>query len=636
MALLSNLTVRGGVLFAAGVSAPLIYSLAALWAVAAPVSWHWRWGPLILLLAGMAPIGASELLALFGTQTAIVAGFLLTYRAWRSHLRHSEAREDVGEILQPVAASKSFQFGLPDLLRLMVLAGCVLSMIQIGQENSAMADGMPTEWWRWIVIGVVLAVNTLVIRGFAASTRFRLFWVVPALGLSGGSGYLLHWMLFKPQPLGLGTEFGIPLRWCVALGVGYGILCTFVFVLLTRLGWCWPNALQRTGNLNTIAQAFGSLADAWKRSRTAGTGLVLIVLAAAGSTLALYCKLLPPPIPEHLRDPGISPNGYEALFAAAAKLDWAHVAEEDYDAATTIGLTDFRMANAQTLNRARAALAIPCRRPTRYTFSGFNLSLNEIQAARSLSRAFVAEGRSFAAEGAHSVAASSYLDILRLGPAISAGGFMVDDLVAIAVEACSVSELAPCLGKLDSADLALVIERLKPSLNSRESYELIMEREHIWSARAYGWFGRLEEEMDAVQGSQNFNEDAYFAARKRCETRKALLVAAAAVRRFELIEGAPPTSLPALVPAYLSFVPRDPYGDGPLTYRRTPEGHVLYSVAANHRDDGGERVTVYQAVYERKGDLFLDAKFDDEDSSATPTAESVENDAQLPKADVMP
>ena len=34
---------------------------------------------------------------------------------------------------------------------------------------------------------------------------------------------------------------------------------------------------------------------------------------------------------------------------------------------------------------------------------------------------------------------------------------------------------------------------------------------------------------------------------------------------------------------------------------------MLYSVGANEKDDGGERVSKFEAIYDWKGDLFLDA-----------------------------
>jgi hypothetical protein len=62
---------------------------------------------------------------------------------------------------------------------------------------------------------------------------------------------------------------------------------------------------------------------------------------------------------------------------------------------------------------------------------------------------------------------------------------------------------------------------------------------------------------------------------------------AAAIERYRLAAGAAPDQLDALVPAYLSGVPEDPFDQQPLRYRREGEGYTLYSIGANGADDGG-------------------------------------------------
>lgn len=49
----------------------------------------------------------------------------------------------------------------------------------------------------------------------------------------------------------------------------------------------------------------------------------------------------------------------------------------------------------------------------------------------------------------------------------------------------------------------------------------------------------------------------------------------------------PPDSLDALVPNYLTAVPTDPFGNGPLHDQRLPVGFRIYRVGTNLRDDGG-------------------------------------------------
>lgn len=48
-----------------------------------------------------------------------------------------------------------------------------------------------------------------------------------------------------------------------------------------------------------------------------------------------------------------------------------------------------------------------------------------------------------------------------------------------------------------------------------------------------------------------------------------------------------PEQLTDLVPKYLAELPRDLFLEGPLNYRRTPEGYVLYSVGPNGKDEEG-------------------------------------------------
>lgn len=60
--------------------------------------------------------------------------------------------------------------------------------------------------------------------------------------------------------------------------------------------------------------------------------------------------------------------------------------------------------------------------------------------------------------------------------------------------------------------------------------------------------------------------------------------------------------------AELSQVTRLPSGDG----------YLLCSVGPNGTDDGGQRVSHYEATTLRKGDLFFDASWDTPDDEAIP------------------
>jgi hypothetical protein len=77
---------------------------------------------------------------------------------------------------------------------------------------------------------------------------------------------------------------------------------------------------------------------------------------------------------------------------------------------------------------------------------------------------------------------------------------------------------------------------------------------------------------------------------------------ALAAERFRLLHGEWPQTPHQLVPALLDKIPDDPFGDGPLRFRRLEDGIVVYSVGPNEVDDGGE-------VDRRSGNVPADIGF---------------------------
>jgi hypothetical protein len=73
------------------------------------------------------------------------------------------------------------------------------------------------------------------------------------------------------------------------------------------------------------------------------------------------------------------------------------------------------------------------------------------------------------------------------------------------------------------------------------------------------------------------------------ETERQMLLAAIALKRFQLRHGQLPSGLEALVPEFLSAVPYDYMSAKPLRYRFQADGsYVLYSVGEDGKDDGGD------------------------------------------------
>ena len=76
------------------------------------------------------------------------------------------------------------------------------------------------------------------------------------------------------------------------------------------------------------------------------------------------------------------------------------------------------------------------------------------------------------------------------------------------------------------------------------------------------------------------------------KARLVALKAALAIEQFRLANNnALPPNLDALVPDYCSSVPRDPFDEQPLRYKKLPRGYVVYSIGADGVDNGGAERT---------------------------------------------
>ena len=75
----------------------------------------------------------------------------------------------------------------------------------------------------------------------------------------------------------------------------------------------------------------------------------------------------------------------------------------------------------------------------------------------------------------------------------------------------------------------------------------------------------------------------------RMKTGREALLTVLAIMRYEKEKSRYPADLDKLVEAgYLKKLPMDPYSDGPLIYRRTDDGFLLYSFGSNLKDDEGK------------------------------------------------
>jgi hypothetical protein len=131
--------------------------------------------------------------------------------------------------------------------------------------------------------------------------------------------------------------------------------------------------------------------------------------------------------------------------------------------------------------------------------------------------------------------------------------------------------------RLTSYDEALMLARLPPKARR----EAATRRAPVPTRR--GFFAALFASPQIYAGFAYNTETLDLAARRT-------MLSALAVERYRRAHlGAVPPSLDALVPAWLPWVPEDPYSAGqPIVYRVEPDSYVVYSVDSNRKDDGGE------------------------------------------------
>ena len=106
--------------------------------------------------------------------------------------------------------------------------------------------------------------------------------------------------------------------------------------------------------------------------------------------------------------------------------------------------------------------------------------------------------------------------------------------------------------------------------------------------------GSIRSELESIMGRNAFISEFGSVHIKpleiagRARTDLEALTATLAILRYEAEKGRVPPSLDALVnEGYLKLLPEDSFSDGPLVYKQTPDGFLLYSFGPDFDDDGG-------------------------------------------------
>lgn len=291
--------------------------------------------------------------------------------------------------------------------------------------------------------------------------------------------------------------------------------------------------------------------------------------------------------------------------------------------------------NTPALKTLRQGLSLPYQPPPARSI---NDKFPFYQQQRDLARLLAAESHVKAAHGDWRGAVNSNLDSIELGIQVVHGSPLIGCLVGLACQAIGHRPLWAAVGHLNAADARAACRRLQVIQNRQMPFGDTMQEEQ--------WFGQAayQEYLDspnikkyptflksiALSDYTQYMDQAVANARQSYaahlaepvpprglvsnvvfplsviflpvfndfhlreadnRTQNSLLTVALALRAYRLEHGAYPATFSSLVPSYLPAIPSDPFAlSGPLHYRRTKSGFVLYSVGPDGQDNGGTAV----------------------------------------------
>ncbi|HZO87573.1 MAG TPA: hypothetical protein VFB38_04480 [Chthonomonadaceae bacterium] len=321
--------------------------------------------------------------------------------------------------------------------------------------------------------------------------------------------------------------------------------------------------------------------------------------------------------------------------------------------------------NASALLVLRQGLAYPYQEPPARSL---NAVFPHLAKYRSLARLLALEAQTKAARGDWAGAVRSDLDAIEMGEQIPHGGILIGKLVGIACEAIGRKPLWKAIDHLNAGQARATARRLErirglhvpiaetlkeekwftlaglqeafrhpdwlrqwakagqedPSLVEEVSGYLLLLR-HSKRQILDNYMRYMDQAIACAKlpyavpcAAPAVPEDpinrwlaptftqARFQDAAYSETLNALLLTALALRAYRLEHGAYPQTLSALVPAYLSQVPEDPFAlYTALRYKRMGAAYLLYSIGPDGKDDGGVPINNPKATSETQRHMVL-------------------------------
>lgn len=310
------------------------------------------------------------------------------------------------------------------------------------------------------------------------------------------------------------------------------------------------------------------------------------------------------------RDSGIAPlpvpNGYDDLAHAAHEISGEPPRIAPGEPVQVAELKKIVDANQEPLRLARVGLSRECGVPLGATRAQLEDRLNTLGEIRKISRLLAAEGKVAESEGRVADAASTYLDLYRLGRKASTGGVMIDSSMALAFESLGAMGIGEIRRKLSPEECLRVSQSLLEIDRDRESPLRAVQRDRLWFSRTAGTWERLA--LQVTGAGQTLLKPAIAQLEmgdRRSQVFLRLLIVDLALSAHHAQTGDYPETLDALPKRELAVVPIDPFSGHPLVYARKGPEYVLYSIGPDGRDDHGNPIPADARWDQASGDVLL-------------------------------
>lgn len=215
-------------------------------------------------------------------------------------------------------------------------------------------------------------------------------------------------------------------------------------------------------------------------------------LVIGGATLLLGVLigliLLTPGGPPPMDTSVPNPNGYDLIAQAGTVVRQVQKSVGELEREELNALV---RDNQPALELTRKGLALPCKLPMPANMEALSRHPQIAGQHKALALAFVAEGRLRALQGDAAGAARSYLDAVKLGPAVTRGGLIIDLMIGQAVMQLGADKLVEISPRLGPAEAQVAADGLKEQLRQFPAIKEIEANEDYFFARNNDLRGRL-------------------------------------------------------------------------------------------------------------------------------------------------